>query len=166
MPKPDSQRLRWPLFLIIVPLIVAADQITKAWIRSYPEGSVIFQQGFVRIVHISNSGAAFGLFQSGSTVLMFIAIAAVALILAYFFFLHKRFVLFQSLWGWVALSMVCAGATGNLIDRLNPGLNGITDFAYVWIWPAFNVADSSITVGVIVLAITVLFSKETPADPA
>ena len=164
MPRPDSQRFRWLVFLIIVPLIIAADQLTKTWIRSYPEDSVIFQRGIVRIVHFSNTGAAFGLFRSGSTVLMFIDIIAVLVILAYFFYLHNRIRLFQSLWGWVALSLICAGTSGNLIDRLNPGVTGITDFVYIWIWPAFNVADSCVTVGVILLALAVLFNREKPTE--
>jgi signal peptidase II len=160
MPRQDSQRLRWLVLLFTVPIIVAADQITKAWIRTYPEGSVIFERGILRIVHIANPGAAFGLFQGGSTVLLFVGFAALLLILAYFFYLYRRFALFQNMAGWFALSLIFSGTTGNLVDRLNPNVSGITDFVYIWIWPAFNVADSSITVGVILLAIVVLFTRD------
>ena len=162
MPKPDSRRLRWLILLITAPLVVIADQVTKGWIREYPVGSVIFQEGFFRIVHIENSGAAFGLFQSASTILLIIDFVALALILVYFALLHKRYPLFQSTFGWLALSLVFSGTSGNLIDRLNPNVSGITDFVYVGPWPAFNVADSSITVGVILLALTVLFNREKP----
>jgi len=162
MPRADSRRLRWLLFGIIVPLVVAADQITKSWIRNYPVGSTIFQRGFFRIVHIENPGAAFGLFQSHSSTLMVIDFLALAIILGYFLFLHRRFSLFHSAFGWVALSLIFAGTCGNLIDRLNPSVSGITDFVYVGPWPAFNVADSSISVGVVLLALTVLFSQERP----
>ncbi len=160
MPKPDTRWLRWPIFLITVPLVVAADQISKAWIRSYPEGSVIFQKGFFRIVHIENSGAAFGLFQGNSTALMVIGFIALGTILAYFLFLSGRFPLFRSIAGWVALTLVFAGASGNLIDRLNPNIGGITDFIYIGVWPAFNVADSAVTVGTILLAWSVVFSPQ------
>ncbi len=162
MPRADSPRLRWLIFGIIVPLVVVADQITKAWIRGYPIGSTIFQRGFFRIVHIENPGAAFGLFQSHSTTLMVIDFVAVAIILAYFVFIHRRFSLFRSAFGWVALSLIFAGTTGNLIDRLNPSVSGITDFVYVGPWPAFNVADSSISVGVVLLALTILFAPDRP----
>ena len=165
MPRPDSRRLRWLIFLVAVPLVVIADQITKAWIRAYPVGSLIFQEGFFRIVHIENSGAAFGLFQSHSTVLMVIDFLALALILSYFAFLHRKFPLFRSSFGWLALSLIFSGASGNLLDRLNPNIGGITDFVYIWRWPAFNVADSSISVGVVLLALTVLFTLEKPKTP-
>jgi signal peptidase II len=145
-----------------VPLVVVADQITKSWIRAYPVGSTIFQKGFFRIVHIENPGAAFGLFQSHSTTLMVIDFLALAIILGYFLFLYGRFALFHSAFGWVALSLIFAGTSGNLIDRLNPSVSGITDFVYIGPWPAFNVADSSISVGVVLLALTVLFSQERP----
>jgi signal peptidase II len=157
MLRSDTRWHRWPI-LAVAPFVVAADQITKAWIRSYPVDSVIFQKAFLRIVHIENSGAAFGLFQSHSTTLMVIGFIALGAILAYFLFLHTRFPLFRGLIGWVALMLVFAGASGNLIDRLNPNIDGITDFFYVSVWPAFNVADASITVGTILLAWSVLFS--------
>ncbi len=159
MPKPDSRRLRWLVFFITVPLVVVADQLTKSWIREYPVGSEIFRQGFFRIVHIENSGAAFGLFQGQSFVLMVIDFVVIGAIIAYFAFLHRRFPLFRSSFGWLALSLITAGACGNLIDRLNPSLGGITDFVYIGPWPAFNVADSAVTVGSILLALTVLFSQ-------
>jgi signal peptidase II len=157
MPRADHQQPRWPIFLITVPLIVAADQITKTWIRSYPEGSTIFERGPLRIVHLANSGAAFGLFQGMSTVLMVIDFLALALILAYLISLYKKFRLFTGYVGWLGISLVFAGTCGNLIDRLNPNVGRITDFLYIGWWPAFNVADSSITVGVILLAYALLF---------
>ena len=162
MPRPDSRRLRWLILLAAAPLIVIADQVTKGWIREYPVGSVIFQEGFFRIVHIENSGAAFGLFQGHSIILIVIRFAALALILAYFALIHNKYRLFRSTFGWLALSLIFAGTSGNLIDGLNPNVSGITDFVYIGPWPAFNVADSSISVGVVLLALTVLFNREKP----
>lgn len=157
MSKTDPRRHRWPIFLAVVPLLAAADQITKAWIRTYPEGSTIFQSGILRIVHIENSGAAFGIFQGYSMILMCIDFLALALILAYIITLYKRYPLFRGWWGWLGISLIFAGTTGNLIDRLNPNIGGITDFLYISIWPAFNVADSCISIGVILLAFALLF---------
>ncbi len=157
MLKADPRQRRWPIFVITVPILAAADQITKAWIRTYPEGSTIFQSGILRIVHIENSGAAFGIFQGHSTVLMCIDFLALALILFYFITLYKRYPFFRGWLGWLGLSLIFAGTTGNLIDRLNPNIGGITDFLYISIWPAFNVADSCISVGVILLAYALIF---------
>jgi signal peptidase II len=157
MPRQDSQRLRWPIFATIIPLVIIADQLTKSWIRLYPEGSIIFQRWFFRIVHISNSGAAFGTFQGFSAVLMVVDFLALAVILAYLIRLYKRFRFFTGFIGWIGLSLIFAGTSGNLIDRLNPNVSGITDFIYVGPWPAFNVSDSCITVGVILLAYAILF---------
>jgi signal peptidase II len=162
MPKTDSPRLKWLIFAIAVPLIIIADQFTKSLIRDYPEGSIIFQRGFFRIVHIANSGAAFGTFQGFSGVLTVIDFLALAVILAYFIRLYKRFRIFTGYIGWIGLSLVFAGTCGNLIDRLNPNVSGITDFLYVGPWPAFNVADSCITVGVILLAYAILFMMPKP----
>jgi signal peptidase II len=160
MPRLDFLRFRWPAFLVIVSVVVAADQITKSWIREYPVGSVIFQEGFLRIVHIENPGAGFGLFQGYSSVLLVIDFVAIGLIILYLVFLFGRFGFPATRTSWVALSLILSGTTGNLIDRLNPAVGGITDFVYIGPWPAFNVADSSITIGVILLAYSLLFVKE------
>ncbi len=157
MSKADHQRLRWPIFLITAPLIITADQITKSWIRAYPEGSTIFKSGILRIVHFENPGAAFGLFPGLSTLLLVFGLVASSFILAYLIYLYKRVKLFTGFIGWIGISLVFAGAVGNLIDRLNPNVDGITDFIYIGWWPAFNVSDSSITVGVILLACALLF---------
>ena len=160
MPRAGSPRVRWLVFIVTVVLVIAADQLTKAWIRSYPEGDVIFQRGFFQIVHFQNTGAAFGVFQQGSAVLMVVDFIAIALILAYMIFFQDRLGFLRNKASWVALSLIFAGTSGNLIDRLNHSVVGITDFLYLTYWPAFNVADSSITIGVILLAYSLLFIKE------
>ena len=162
MPKTDLRPLRWLLFVITVSVLVTADQITKSWIRTYPEGSVIFQQGFFRIMNIENSGAAFGMFQGYSSILMVVDFMALAAILVYLLFFRQRYPLPLFRLGWLALTLIFAGTLGNLVDRLNPALDGITDFVYIGPWPAFNVSDSCITSGVILLAFSLLFIKEKP----
>jgi signal peptidase II len=160
MPRADLRPLRWLFFFITVSLLVTADQFSKAWIRTYPEGSVIFQQGFLRIVHIENSGAAFGMFQGFSSVLLIFDFIALAGILVYLLFFRQRFPFPGFKTSWVALTLIFTGTLGNLIDRLNSSVNGITDFLYLGPWPAFNVADSCITVGVLLLVFSLLFIKE------
>jgi len=160
MPKAGSPRVRWLVFVITVIAVIVADQLTKAWIRSYPDGDVIFRRGFFQLVHFQNAGAAFGIFQQGSTVLMVVDFIAVALILAYMIFFAERVSFLRSKVTWVALSLIFAGTSGNLIDRLNHSVVGITDFLYFTYWPAFNVADSCITIGVVLLAFSLLFFQE------
>jgi signal peptidase II len=166
MPRADSRWARWLAFLVTVPVVVVADQVTKAWIRSYPEGHVFFQRGFFEIVRIQNTGAAFGLFRGSSLPLMIVDFVAIVLILAYFLYFADRIAILRNRPGWIALSLIFAGTAGNLIDRLRPGMIGITDFIYFTYWPAFNIADSAITVGVIVLALSLLFVKEGPETEA
>ncbi len=156
MPGRDSLPFRRVLlFFVLVAAIVALDQWTKAFIRTYPEGDVLFQAGIFRIVHFQNTGAAFGLFREAGTVLMVIDFVAIAAALVYIFAFSRRYPL--RLPGWIGMSLVVAGTCGNLIDRLNTSVVGITDFIYIWVWPAFNVADSAITVGVIIFAYTLIF---------
>ncbi len=144
------------LFLIAL-LVVVADQLTKNWIRSFPEGQTIWGGGFFQIVRINpNSGAAFGLFQGQQGVLTIISLVAVTVLVAYILFFYQRFPLPHNITHRVALGLILGGTTGNLIDRLNPGLQGVTDFIVVGWWPAFNVADSAITIGGILLAFCLL----------
>ena len=70
------------IFSLIALLIIVADQLTKSWIRSFPEGQVIFQTGIFQFVHVRNSGAAFGVFPSQSLVLMIVASLGLALFLS------------------------------------------------------------------------------------
>ncbi len=155
MPKPSSLQCRWwkVAFFLIALLVLASDQLSKQWIRSYPEGQSVFQFGFFQIVRINaNSGAAFGLFRGQQPVLTVVSLLAVAAILTYVLWLYPRFPLPYGVLGKVALGLILGGTAGNLIDRLNPGLQGVTDFIMVAWWPVFNVADSAITIGGVLLA--------------
>jgi signal peptidase II len=144
------------LFLVIVTgLILVIDQTTKAYIRAAfpgPEGSQMWAPWdwllpYARIVHVTNTGVAFGLFQNMGGIF---AILATIVALAIFFYFPQvpddDWVLRLS------MSMMLGGAVGNLIDRVtNDGK--VTDFISVGSFPVFNVADASITVGVIILMI-------------
>jgi len=142
-------------FLLIGLLIVAADQLSKAWIRSnLPEGHSLFQLGFFRITHVHNTGAAFGLFQGQSFALTIVAIIAIVIILTYVLVSYRYFPWFDSMLTKVALGLMLGGTLGNLIDRLRLGY--VTDFIDFGYWPAFNIADSAVTIGVIVLASSLL----------
>lgn len=160
MPKADLRPLRWLFFFFASLSLVIADQITKTWIRTYPEGSVIFQRGFFRIVHFENSGAAFGMLQGFSSLLLVIDFIALIGIPVYLLFFRYRYPFPGFKTSWVAFTLIFTGTLGNLIDRLNPSIDGITDFIYIGPWPAFNIADSCITIGVLLLVYSLLFIKE------
>jgi signal peptidase II len=124
--------------------ILAADQATKALVRAGIEPGErdgVFPG--VELVHVRNRGVAFSLFEGGGILLVIVAGIAVAALLA-FFVRHVRrpFV-------WLPTGLLLGGAAGNLLDRAREG--AVTDFVKLPLWPAFNVADTSITVGVLAL---------------
>ncbi len=157
MQKADTLLRSWRgLVLFIVPLLViVADQLTKnLWIRTYPEGHLIYKLGFIRIVHVQNTGSAFGIFQDQSFILTIVAIVGVTVILSILLFLRSRFQFLRTMPNLIGLSLMLAGSTGNLIDRLTVG--HVTDFLDVGFWPVFNIADSSLVIGEIIIAYSLL----------
>ena len=135
------------LFLLTAAIIAAADQFTKSMIRSYAEGETIFQAGILRIVHVTNTGAAFGSLQDKSFFLTIVACVGVFLVLAVTFLLSRRLPSMNTIPDKLILGLILGGTIGNLIDRLRIG--HVTDFISISIWPTFNVADSALVVGVI-----------------
>lgn len=132
--------------------VVGLDQLTKFMVVKefllYETIPVV--PGFFNLTYITNTGAAFGLFAGEQTMLrqvFFIAVAMAALLVMFFSYrhLHSQGRLFVH-----AIGMIAGGAVGNLIDRLR--LGSVVDFLDFYVktyhWPAFNVADSAITVGV------------------
>jgi signal peptidase II len=114
---------------------------------------------FLRIVHIENKGAAFGMFsQLGNNVFIFIALIAIIFI---FLFLLKLPVGLEL----CSLSLVLGGAAGNLVDRIRIGkvIDFIDIYVNNWHWPAFNVADSALTVGITLFIISNLFHRKRPS---
>ena len=141
-------------------LVVVLDQLTKTWVRSYSLGQVIYKEGFFSIVHSANTGAVFGILQDKSFFLTIVAFIGIILILFYAFVIAHRSPFFIGWPGSLALGLVLGGAVGNLTDRLRYG--HVTDFISVSIWPTFNIADSSLTIGVILFAYLFLTSAAKP----
>jgi signal peptidase II len=149
------------LFFIIAAVVITLDQIIKLWVTSVSRvGETFFQSGNLYFTHIQNTGAAFGIFQNQTVFLSIIALVGLVIIILFY-----RYISHSSIIGIIALGLVFGGAIGNLIDRIRIGY--VTDFIYVrlWnevFWPAFNVADSSITVGICLLIwfIAISFKKE------
>jgi len=148
-------------------VIVTLDQWTKWLVRTnLPFQETWLPQGwewlspYARIVHWENRGAAFGMFQNASLVFTVLAFLVIAAILYYF----PR----VGVGDWplrVAMGMQLGGAAGNLIDRLTLE-GGVTDFISVGTFPVFNIADSSISVGVAVLILGVWWKERQEAKHA
>jgi len=136
-------------------VIIGLDQWTKALVRAnVPVGTDWLPAGlawllpYARIRHWYNSGAAFGIFQNGNLVFTILAIIVIILILYYFPRTQRN-----DWWLRVAMVMQFAGAAGNLIDRLF--FKQVTDFISAGNFAIFNLADASISTGVVVLLIGV-----------
>ena len=157
MRKVNGLRDRWRnvVFFLIGLLIAVADQLSKAWVRTnLAEGQSLFDIGFLRITHVRNTGAAFGLFQDQSFALTIVALVGITVLLVYAFVIHRYFPWLNSMLGRAALGLILGGTVGNLIDRFRFGY--VTDFIDFGFWPAFNIADSAVTVGVIIFAYSIL----------
>jgi signal peptidase II len=132
------------LTALVAVAVVAADQASKAIVRSAigPFERVQVIPG-VHLIDTRNSGVAFSVFSGGGALVVVIAVLALAALLAFFLtHLHRRLV-------WLPTGLLLGGAAGNLIDRAR--LGGVTDWIKLPHWPAFNLADACITVGVLVL---------------
>jgi signal peptidase II len=129
---------------LVLVLVVGLDQLTKALVRGGIEvGEEDSVLPAISLVHVRNTGVAFGAFSGGGIIVVALVAAALAALLFYFFtHLDKRLV-------WLPTGMLLGGSIGNIIDRVRDG--AVTDFVKLPAWPAFNVADVSITFGVIVL---------------
>jgi signal peptidase II len=129
---------------IVIAAVLILDQVTKRTIPSgiAPGEAEKFLPG-VHLVHVQNTGVAFGFFSGGGLLVLVFTLAALALLVGYFIRRPDR------PWLWLPTGMLVGGALGNLIDRLANG--SVTDFIKLPAWPAFNVADMSITFGVLIL---------------
>lgn len=140
------------LFLLSTALfVVLLDQVSKIYVRNLlsPGDSLPVIKGFLYITHIQNKGAAFGFLGGRQLLFVIVTILSIALIAVYYFKARESHPLFN-----LALGLEVGGAIGNLIDRLRFG--GVTDFLNVRVWPVFNVADTAIVAGVVLLILVSL----------
>jgi len=139
---------------VVAVLILVIDQISKqAVMTSLRPGEswnpVAALERWVSLTYVTNTGVAFGLFPEYGTIFMVIAVVVVVAIIFYYRHLPGEQWLVQ-----VSLGLQLAGALGNLLDRLRHG--HVIDFIDFKVWPVFNVADSSVFVGVVILAFLLL----------
>jgi signal peptidase II len=156
MQKAGNPLSKWRILIIVLIIIaiIVADQLTKAKIASYPYGAEIASLGFLRIIHIQNTGSAFGLFQGQVLPLRVVACVGVTALLFVAVWVYRKYSSLFTKWNMVAYGLIISGAIGNLIDRIRFGY--VTDFVYTSFWPTFNVADSALTTGEIMVAIALL----------
>jgi len=146
---------------IFVFIILALDQLTKFYFAKnlFLNQSVPVIKGFFHLTLVHNRGAAFGILKN--QIPLFIVTSLFAIILI---FVHlKKYKTSYSLYS-LSLSLILAGAVGNFIDRVSFGY--VIDFLDFRIWPVFNVADSAITIGAILLGWSVLRSENKHGTPS
>lgn len=158
-----SWREKGIVFLVMA-IVLLADHLSKLYVEArmpmnstwvpFPELESLF-----RITHVSNTGAAFGLFQSGSLVLSIVAVVVAVVIILYNFHLPGHLY-----WYRLALGLQLGGALGNLLSRVR--LGHVTDFIDVGPIPVFNVADMSIVTGTILLGFLMLVNEPKITDEA
>ena len=133
------------VFYLIVGAVFIFDQISKEFIRLWmPLGDSWPSTGFLRIVHGTNTGSAFGLFAGFTNLLILASILGIAAVLYYFYRQGNNAIALR-----ISLGLIVGGALGNLFDRVVFGK--VVDFISVGWWPSFNIADSAISVGMFLL---------------
>ena len=158
-----SKRSQTDIFLslLITISIVAIDRITKSFFSHllYPGESFPIIKGVFQMTLVHNTGIAFGLFKDQGIVFIVIPfILIILLIFNIYFYRHNNQALTRHYI--IAFSLILAGAIGNLIDRISYGY--VIDFFDFIVWPVFNVADSAITIGAVMIAIECFKLKKHP----
>lgn len=145
------------ILFLVMSIVLLADHASKVFVENnlalhtawapIPDIAHLF-----RFTHVSNTGAAFGLFPSGSLLFAIVAVIVSTVIIIYNHFLPARHQLYR-----VALGLQLGGAVGNLLSRIR--LGHVTDFLDFGPWPVFNVADLCVVTGVIMLAFLMLLEE-------
>jgi signal peptidase II len=152
----SARTFDWIALTAVALAAVIADQLTKALvIRQLEVGDSIDVAGPFTIHHVHNPGIAFGLFATWADVVTLLTAGAVIWMVAYFARSGARHPVLP-----VALGLLIGGSAGNLIDRLR--LGHVTDFLDLRWWPAFNLADTFIVTGVVILLVALIAAERRP----
>jgi signal peptidase II len=166
-PQTLATRLSKLRYLLVSLAVIVLDQWTKWLVEVHlpHHSSRPVIPGFFNLTHVRNTGVAFGLFASdgggsGNWLLTLLGLGALVAVGLYFWYTPSRDRILLA-----ALALVVGGAIGNLIDRVSSG--AVTDFLDVFVglhhWPSFNVADSAISVGIVLMAIDSFRPHHVPA---
>jgi signal peptidase II len=148
--------VQWVSLIAIALAAVVADQVTKHVVATNLRlGDRLHVVGPFAIRHVQNSGIAFGLFASATPAVIVLTAVAVAWMLAYFARSGARHPVLP-----IALGLVIGGSVSNLADRIRLGY--VTDFLDFRYWPAFNLADSFIVIGVVILLAALVLAEREP----
>lgn len=146
--SPGKYRGRLRLLLIVAAVVVTLDQLSKLWINAN-RPQIELLPGFLDLVYVENTGAIFGLFHSHTELFIALGIAGLVIILVFLYYFPPATTV-----GMVSFALILSGAVGNLIDRIRLGY--VIDFISIHLqelfrWPAFNIADAALTVGILAL---------------
>ncbi len=147
-----SSRLDIFFSLVTVTTVVFLDRISKTFFSDLlsPGESIPVIRNFLHMTLVHNTGIAFGLFKNQGVVFIVIPIVAIVLLIYNIYYYKNNGEKLSRVYI-IAFSLILGGAFGNLIDRILFGY--VIDFIDLRIWPVFNVADSAITIGAVIIAI-------------
>ena len=162
-----NRRILW-----IAAVVLALDQASKLLVLQFlgPKEERLVIDGFFRLVNWGNTGAAWSFFHGRNQELKWVSVAALFGLVFW-----RRHFHIQTLLGQISLGLICGGIAGNLVDRINPARQQVIDFLRFYLFtrngaeigfPAFNVADSAICVGVGLLILISRLESAAPAPPA
>jgi len=147
----NSWLLKDKVFWSLFPIIFIFDQITKYLVyKNLSLGESIPENFIIRITYARNTGTAFSLFSSYGEILLYISIFVAVFFTFYFILIEKPKLTMR-----IFISLVVAGALGNIIDRIRFGY--VNDFIDVGFWPIFNIADSSISIALTIYFVDLIF---------
>jgi len=151
-----AERRQWIGLAVVAGAAIVADQLTKHVVASQLKlDHAVTLVGPFSIHHVQNSGIAFGLFSRATAVVIVLTTVAVAWMLLFFARSGARHPALP-----VALGLLIGGSVSNLVDRVRLGY--VTDFLDLRYWPAFNLADTCIVVGVVLLLGSILLADRSP----
>lgn len=149
------------LEILIIVFLLAADQAAKYLTVEYlkPVGSTPLINGFLKLTYVENRGAAFGILQNQKWLLIVLPVI-IAAVIAVHLYKNRKAMLLQR----ISLAVILAGAAGNLVDRIFRGyVVDMLEAAFID-FPVFNIADSAVVCGTILLAYQLLFLERDQSD--
>ena len=151
MPKSNFPQYKWNIILFSLAILsIGLDQLSKWWIdKHFYLGQSAPATGFFRLTYVHNTGAAFSIFQNNVSVLALVSLVGAIITLVFIFWGLPRLPFINTRINKIALGLILGGICGNMIDRF--WLHYVRDFVDVGIWPIFNVSDSSMVMGIIIL---------------
>ena len=153
-----ARRMAFARAALVIAVVIAVDQLTKHVVADgIADDHTIHIIPGLKLVHIENPGVAFGFLAGGGAIVYVVTSVALLSLIAYLALRPQRRLL------WLPTGMLIGGAISNLIDRIANG--AVTDFIKLPHWPAFNLADTSITLGVVVLLLVVEAGRGGSGDP-